>query len=74
MNIASPMIAHLRKGYSAALFTVFGFSLQLQADNWEVERLAYGLETAEGPVWDAQGKLYITTQQGLFCARRQSSN
>ena len=43
-----------------ALLIVAGNSLAAIADTWKVERLAYNLDTAEGPLWDAAGKLYYT--------------
>ena len=36
------------------------YSISGSAETWEVEELAYNLETAEGPVWDGAGKLYFT--------------
>ncbi len=34
--------------------------LSVHAEDWVVERLAYDLETAEGPVWKTGGNLYFT--------------
>lgn len=43
-----------------ALF-VSACGLSARADSWTVETLAYDLETAEGPVWDAeQNRLFFT--------------
>ena len=39
---------------------LLGPALALQADSWVVKELAYDLDTAEGPVWDPEGKLYFT--------------
>ncbi len=36
------------------------------AHTWKIEKLADGLETAEGPVWHREGKLYFTE---IFAAR-----
>jgi gluconolactonase len=43
---------------------VIGCPLADNAETWKVERLAYDLETAEGPVWDSQGKLFFTEISG----------
>lgn len=42
------------------LLTLFGFPFLVAAQSWKVEKLAYDLDTAEGPVWDSEGKLYFT--------------
>lgn len=47
-------------GTVGVFFLTMVYPLSVQADTWKVERLAYDLETAEGPVWDANGKLYFT--------------
>ena len=39
---------------------VLAHKITAQANNWKVKQLAYDLETAEGPVWDTDGKLYFT--------------
>ena len=45
----------------AAVFTLaMVCPLTMHADTWRVKRLAYDLETAEGPVWASEGKLYFT--------------
>lgn len=36
-----------------------GFSCATNAGTWTVDRLAYDLDTAEGPVWHPEGKLYF---------------
>lgn len=45
---------------AVASLTAAGLFLPLPAETWKVEQLAYNLQTAEGPVWDATGKLYFT--------------
>ncbi len=50
-------------GYKIRLFAfliVAGNPVSAMADTWKVEQLAYNLDTAEGPLWDAAGKLYYT--------------
>ena len=39
---------------------LFSFASISEADTWKVEKLLYDLDTAEGPVWDPDGKLYFT--------------
>ena len=42
------------------IYLSLGFATFGQAENWVVKKLAYDLDTAEGPVWDPKGKLYFT--------------
>lgn len=50
----------LRAFALAALLLAFGFQI-VAADTWSVEKIVYDMETAEGPVWDAEhSQLYFT--------------
>ncbi len=49
----------LRIGFGLYLISVC-YVIAAQADSWEIKKLAYDLDTAEGPVWDSEGRLYFT--------------
>jgi len=45
---------------AAGLLLIFLPVKVATADDWRIVKLAYDLETAEGPVWDTSGTLYFT--------------